>query len=95
VLVLTVEGEESRSERAQVGGGCGATGDEGRGTSRFGRDPAGENDLLAGRQPVGELAQRRVGEDPVRDLEGPLDPSFRCAGADDPAPRATAEEQVQ
>ena len=95
VLVLAVEGEQARAEGAQVRGRGRAPGDEGGGSAGPGRDPPREDDLLARRQPLGDVAQRRVGEDRLRDLEGALDPRLLGAGPDGGAARTAAHQQVE
>ena len=58
VLVLAVEGEQPGAERPQVGRGRRAAGDEG-GRAAGGGDPPGEDDLVPGRQPFGQIAEAR------------------------------------
>ncbi len=95
VLVLAIEGEQAAAEQLQVGGGRGASGDEGAGSAAPG-DTAAEHDLLGilG-QPLRQLGELGVVEQPLRQVEDPLDPGLRGARADDPRPRFAAHQQVE
>ena len=95
VLVLAEEGEQPPAEQLQVGGGRGAAGDEGAGPPA-GRDPAAEHDLLGAlRQPLGQLGQLRLLEQPRGQVEDALDPGLLGPGPDDLRFRLAAHQQVE
>ena len=89
VLVLSIEGEQTRGEQLEVGGRRGPPGDE-RSRPAGGRHPAPEHDLLASlRQPRGDLAELLVVEDRLRQVEYAFHPRLLGARADDLRPRPT------
>ena len=95
VLVLAEEGEQPAAEQLQVGGGGGAAGDEGTGAPAGG-DPAAEDDLLGAlRQPLGQLRELRLLQQPLRQIEDPLDPGLGRAGPDDLRFGLAAHQQVE
>ena len=95
VLVLAVEGEQAAAEHAQVGGRRRPPGDEGARPAR-GADPAAEDDLIgAVGDPLADLRQLGVVEEPVRDPEDALDPGLVGARPDDLRARLAAHQQVE
>ena len=95
MLVLAVEGEQPAAEQLQVGGRGGAAGDEGGGSPR-GRDPPPQHDLLRSLgQALGDLRHLGLGQQPLRQVEDPLDPGLLGAGTDDLRPRLAAHQQVE
>ena len=81
VLVLAEEGEQPAAEQLQVGRGRGAAGDEGAGPPA-GRDPPAQHDLLGAlRQPLGQLGQLRLLQQPRGQVEDALDPGLLGARA--------------
>ena len=95
MLVLAEEGEQAPAEQLQVGGGGGAAGDEGAGAAA-GRDPPPEHDLLGAlRQPLGQLGELRLVQQPLGQVEDALDPGLRGARPDDLRPGLAAHQQVE
>ena len=95
VLVLAVEGEQPRAERAQVGGRGRAARDEGARPPRA-ADPPAEHDLVGVLgQPRGDLGQLGIVERAGRELEDALDPGLVRAGPHDLRPRPAAHQQVE
>ena len=95
MLVLAEEGDQAPAERLQVRRGRGAPGDEGaRPPAR--RDPPSQHHLLGARgQPLGELRQLRVVEQPGGQVEDALDPGLLGARPHDPRFRLAAHQQVE
>ena len=95
VLVLAVERQQPRPQELQVGGRGRAPGDEGAGAPG-GPDAPPKGDLgCAVRQPLRDLRQLGIVQQPVRDLEGALHPRLLGARPDDLRPRPPAHQQVQ
>jgi hypothetical protein len=83
VLMLPVEGEQPGAEGLELRRGCRAAREEGARPAARGDAPA-DRDL--GRvlgQPLRELGQLRIVEQPLGQLEDPLDVCLARAGADD------------
>ena len=90
MLVLAVEGEQRAAELAQVGDGRRAPVEVGA-RAPVGADAAREHQLLGvGAQALAELLAQAV-----RAGRRPLDVGLAGAGANDPRPRAPAQQQVE
>ncbi len=90
MLVLTVEREQRARDVAQL---CERSRAAAQICARasIGADAPGEHELLGiGADALAELLAQRLGQ-----IEDPLDIGLAGAGADDPSPRAAAEQQVE
>ena len=76
VLVLPVEGEQPAAQQLQVRCRGGAPGDKRTGPPTS-RDPPSQHNLIGPlRQPLGNLGQLRLLQEPCGQVEDPLDPSL-------------------
>ncbi len=95
MLVLAVEGEQPATEQFQVGGGGGATGDEGSGPPRSGHATPQDNLLCALRQPRSEVGHLRLVEQPLGQVEDALHPGLLRPRPDDLWSCLAAHQQVE
>jgi hypothetical protein len=94
VLVLAVEGEQARPQRPEVGGGGRAPLDERARPTRQPDAPA-EHDLArALREPLRDLRQLGLLEQPVGQGEHPFHVRLLGAGSDDLRPGLPAHQQI-
>ncbi len=95
VLVLAEEGEQAAAQQLQVGGRRRSPRDEGAGPAP-GRDPPPQHDLVGPlRQPLRQLRHLRLLQQPLRQVEDPLDPGLLGARPDDLSLRLAAHQQVE
>jgi hypothetical protein len=95
VLVLAVEGEQPRPERAQVGRGRRAAADEGARSPRH-PDAAAEHDLVGPLgEALGDVGELGIVEQALRNREHALNVGFLRARPDDLWARLAAHEEVE
>ena len=95
VLVLPVEGEQPRAQGLQLGR-RGRAAREKRARSPARRDAPPDGDLgRALRQPLRDLGQLRIAEQPLGNLEHPLHVGLGRARPDDVRARLAAHQQVE
>jgi hypothetical protein len=95
VLVLAVERDQPPAELPEVRRRCRPPLHE-RPRPPVGADPAPEHDLVGVlRQPLAQLGEVGVVEQPLRRLEHALDVCLGGSGADDPRAGLTPEQQVE
>ena len=96
VLVLAVEGEQSRAERPQVGGRRPSAPPTKALVRPDAPDPPPEGDLLGAiREPFAQLGELRVVEQAGREREDTLHPRLIGAGTNDLRARAPSQQQIE